>query len=161
VTDEEKDVTDRISGCDPVADDTHEAAFNLMRVNRCTRFASFAGTAIPSLTRAVAPDQPRDERAAFAGRMPEDQTRLTSVQSTVSTEPVVRPANRTSNPAPAGCPRGWTTDSGGDTNKMTRTECTVDTVETITEHRGSERGDIRRACVRPTQGDRWRGGSAV
>jgi hypothetical protein len=59
VTDKENDVTDRISECDPVMDDTHETALNCMRVNRCTRSASFAGTAVPSLTRADAPDQQR------------------------------------------------------------------------------------------------------
>jgi hypothetical protein len=138
VTGMEKDVTGRTSECDPVTDDTHETVFNRVRVNRCTGSASFAGTAVPTLTQPVAPDQPRDERAAIAGRMPENQTRLTPVQSTVSilhcnkvgTEPVVRSANRTSNPAPAGCPRGWTKGSGGDTN-MTRAECTVDTGEKV------------------------------
>jgi hypothetical protein len=109
-----------------------------VRVNRCTGAASFAGTAVPTLTQPVAPDQPRVARAAIAGRMTENQMRLTPVQSSVSilhcnkvgTEPVVRSANRTSNPAPAGCPRGRTKGSGGDTN-MTRAECTVDTGEKV------------------------------
>jgi hypothetical protein len=138
VTDMENDVADQTSECDPVVDNVHENDDNYMRVNRCMRSVSFTDTAVPSLTRADASGQPRDEQAAFAGRMPENQTHLTSVQSTVRTlrcnkvgmEPVVRSVNRTSNPAPAGCPRGWTKGSGGNTN-TTRAECTVDSDEKV------------------------------